>query len=59
MAKLHVYMNGAFRAVPLAVTDALAASQASRAVRSAFVSFRDANGWRFYRNGRRIAVPAC
>ena len=42
MAKLHVYMNGAFRAV-----------------RSAFVSFRDANGWRFYRNGRRIAVPAC
>jgi hypothetical protein len=57
MAVLHVYRGaGRFAAVPLAVVTPLEASQASRAVRGAFVAWRDGNGWRFYRNGRRIAV---
>ena len=56
MARLHVWRNGTFRAVPLAVQTALEASQASRAVRSAFIEYRDAQGVRFYVNGRRIAV---
>lgn len=57
MATLHVYRGqGRFAALPLAVTTALDASQASRAVRGCFVAWRDAKGWRFYRNGRRVAV---
>lgn len=63
MATLHVWRNGRFAAVPLAVASPLDASQASRAVRAAFVAWRaafvawrDANGWRFYVNGRRVAV---
>lgn len=56
MATLHVWRNGRFAAVPLAVASPLDASQASRAVKAAFVAWRDANGWRFYVNGRRVAV---
>lgn len=57
MARLYVYRGGGrFASVPLAVASPLDASQASRAVKAAFVAWRDANGWRFYVNGRRIAV---
>lgn len=56
MATLHVWRNGRFAAVPLAVASPFDASQASRAVKSAFVAWRDAAGWRFYVNGRRVAV---
>lgn len=58
MATLHVWRNGRFAAVPLAVASPLDASQASRAVRAAFVAWRDANGWRFYVNGRRRVAVA-
>lgn len=57
MATLHVYRGrGRFASVPLAVASPLDASQASRAVRGAFVHWRDAKGSRFYVNGRRVAV---
>ena len=56
MATLHVWRNGRFAAVPLAVASPLDASQASRAVRACFVHWRDAKGSRFYVNGRRVAV---
>lgn len=58
MATLHVYRGkGRFAAIPLAVGSPLDASQASRAVRGAFVQWRGPDGSRrFYVNGRRVAV---
>lgn len=56
MSRLHVWRNGRFAVVSLAVTTPLEASQASRAVRSCFVEWQGTDGRRFYLNGRRIAV---
>jgi hypothetical protein len=56
MSRLHVWRNGRFAVVALAVTTPLEASQASRAVRSCFVEWQGTDGRRFYFNGRRIAV---
>lgn len=56
MTRLHVWRGDGFRVVPLAVSTALDASQASRAVRGSFVEYRSGSDRRFYVNGRRVTV---
>ena len=55
MTKLHVYINGGWRALPLGACDAFTASQASRMVRNAFVTHKpEGKETRAYFKGRRI-----